>query len=280
MLKHRLHAFPLSWISFPAVSMRRDPELQAMTSISTAPPAGQQALLYEHVRPFDVADGDMRIFAPISYPRVRNVQLVPVVHSEALTLAHWFPICWLMRDGQATLVALRTLRCDGSGQPAGSPEQMASLPLALRAYPFVVGGLVDDAEQFFDAAIADAPSDIGAPIMTPAGKAGPGAQMKLQARAAFDQALPASQAMTDFLVANELLEPWPLDFDIDGEQVKVRDLFVLKASALASEPMHRFIADFGSIAATFLGAHRISLYRAGILVQSAKRSTAPAALVQ
>lgn len=250
-----------------------------MISASSAPLAGTLPLLYEHVRPFDVADGDTRIFAPVSYPLVRTAQLVPVVHSEALTLAHWFPICWLMRDGQTTLVALRTLRGDGSGQPAGSPQQMASLPLALRAYPFVVGSVMDD-EQFLDAAIPDTPSDVGAPIMTPTGKTGPGAQMKLQARGAFDHALPASQAMTDFLVANDLLEPWPLDFDVDGERMVVNDLFVLKAAALGTDAIHRFIADFGSTAATFLGAHRISLYRAGILVQSAKREAAPAAPVQ
>ena len=67
--------------------------IKVMTSIPTAQSAGQPTLIYEHVRPFDVSDGDMRIFAPISYPLVRNVQLVPVVHSEALTLAHRVVCC-------------------------------------------------------------------------------------------------------------------------------------------------------------------------------------------
>jgi hypothetical protein len=248
-------------------------------STSTASLTGLQSSIYACVRPFDPQDGNARIFAPVSYSLVRHAQLVPIVHSEVLSLARWFPVCWLMPDTVATAVVVRTLRSDGTGQPAGSPDSMASLPLALRAYPFVVGAAAGE-QHFLDATIPDAPSDIGAPIMSPAGKAGPGAQLKLQAQAAFDQALPLSQAMTDHLVANDLLERWPLDFDIDGEQVKVDDLFVLKSSELASEKMHQFIESFGVIAATFLGAHRISLFRAGILVQSAKRRAATIAPVQ
>lgn len=269
----------LSRISSPAPSMHAlGPNV--MMSTSTEPLTGLQPPLYECVRPFDPQDGNARIFAPVSYSLVRRAQLVPVVHSEVLSLAHWFPVCWLMRDTDATLVVVRTLRGDGTGQPAGSPDLMASLPLALRAYPFVVGTAAAGKQYFLDATIPDAPSDIGAPIMTPAGKAGPGAQLKLQAQAAFDQALPLSQAMTDHLIANDLLERWPLGFDIDGEHIKVDDLFVLKPSELASEKMHKFIESFGVIAATFLGAHRISLFRAGILVQSAKRRAATTAPVQ
>src|SRR5438552_1720936 len=159
-----------------------------MTHTAPEPLTGLRASLYESVRPFDPRDGSMRIFAPVSYSLVRSAQFVPVVHVEAFSIAHWFPLCWLKRDGHTTLVALRTLRSNGSGQPPGSPGAAASLPLALRAYPFVVGAGGDD-QHFVDAAIPDSPSDVGAPIMTEAGKAGPGAQLKLQALAAFDHAL-------------------------------------------------------------------------------------------
>lgn len=243
------------------------------------PPADLQPPLYEDVRAFDARDGETRIFAPISYSRVRQTQLVPIVHIEALSLAHWFPVCWLMANGAATLVTLRTLRADGSGQPSGSPASTASLPLALRAYPFVVGaadGVDEQDEHFLEAAIPDQPSDIGAPIMTPAGKAAPGARMKLQALAAFNHALPLSRAMTESLVRSDLLEPWPLQFDIDGEQVAVDDLYVVNAGELASARMFQFIETFGSVAATLLGAHRISLFRAGVLVQAAKGAAAAA----
>ena len=247
-----------------------------MTPTSLEPLTGLRASLYEAIRPFEPQDGSMRIFAPASYSLVRHAQLVPVVHIEAFSLAHWFPLCWLKRDGCTTLVTLRTLRSDGSGQPAGSPDTAASLPLALRAYPFVVGAGGGD-RHFLDAAIPDQPSDVGAPIMTQAGKAGPGAQLKMQALAAFDHALAVSQAMTDTLVESDLLEAWPLDFDVDGERVVVDDMFVLKASELTSVRMFQFIEKYGSAAAAFLGAHRISLFRAGSLVQAARR-TAPAAI--
>src|SRR6185369_2199867 len=103
------------------------------------PLAGPQPSLYENYRPLELSDGDKRIFAPIAYPQVRRAQLVPIVHIEALNLAAWFPICWQIKETSAVLVVLRSLLRDGSRQPSGSPELPASLPLALRAYPFVVG---------------------------------------------------------------------------------------------------------------------------------------------
>jgi hypothetical protein len=246
-----------------------------MTSMPIAPLAGLQSPLYENVRAFDAADGNTRIFAPISYALVRHAQIVPIVHIEALNLAHWFPVCWQIKDGNPMLVVLRTLRNDGSDQPSGSPNSTASLPLALRAYPFVVGaGDEDDDTHFLEAAVPDQPSDVGAPIMTPAGNAGTGARQKLQAKAAFDHALPLSQAMTEDLVRQGLLERWPLEFKIGDDTVTVNDLFVVNPGEFSSPRIFQFIESFGPAAAAFLGAHRISLFRAGVLVQAAKSGAA------
>jgi hypothetical protein len=240
----------------------------------TAPLAGLKPPLYGKYRPFGPGDGNTRIFAPISYALVRQAQIVPVVHIEALSLAHWFPICWQMTDGPAVLVALRTLRCDGARQPSGSPAAAASLPLALRAYPFVVGAgdNADSDTHFLENPIPDQPSDIGAPIMTPAGKASPGARLKLQALGAFNHALPLTQAMTEGLLHHDLLESWPLEFNVGGERLAVPNLFVVKPGEFSSPRMFRFIETYGQAAAIFLGAHRISLFRAGILVQAAKNA--------
>lgn len=236
--------------------------------------AGAHPPLYENIRAFNASDGSVRIFAPVSYSIVRHAQIVPIVHIEALNLAHWFPVCWRIRDGIGALVVLRTLLSDGSRQPSGSPESPTSLPLALRAYPFVVGANDDQHDvHLLEAAIPDEPSDVGAPIMTMAGNAGTGARLKLQAKAAFDHALPLSKAMTEDLIRGGLLEPWPLQFEIDGATIGVTDLFVVKQDKLTSPRMLQFIETFGAAATVFLGAHRISLFRAGILLQAAKGGT-------
>ena len=116
--------------------------------------------------------------------------------------------------------------------------------------------------------------------MTPAGKAGPGARLKLQALAAFNNALPLSRAMTDELARNNLFEDWPLEFDIGGERVTVPDLFVVQPGKFSSPKMFQFIQTFGPAAATFLSAHRISLFRVGVLVQSVRGAATGAAMVQ
>jgi hypothetical protein len=229
--------------------------------------------LYENYRPFRPSDGDVRIFAPASYPVVREAQFVPIVHIEAIALAEWFPICWQIVDGRSTLVALRTLCQDGTHQPSGSPGQPSSLPMMLKAYPFVVGlsseGNDEGQYHLVEAAIPDKPSDVGAPILTPTGKAGAGTKLKLQAVSAFNDALPLTKAMTDALAENDLFEPWPLEFEVSGRTLTVKDLFIVRQSEFGSTSIFQFVKKFGPAGANFLGAHRISLFRAGVLVRSA-----------
>ncbi len=124
--------------------------------------------------------------------------------------------------------------------------------------------------HLIEAAIPDQPTDIGSPILLASGKATPGTKMKLQAAAAFNNALPQTLAMTEELRRNDLLEPWPLEFDVAGGRIGVPDLYVVKPSEFSSPRIFKIIEAHGPAAATFLGAHRISLFRAGVLYQAAK----------
>lgn len=229
--------------------------------------------MYKNVGPLTSKHGDVRIYAPAAYPLVRQIQIVPIVHIEALSLASWFPICWHAGNTRPVLVALRTLRKDGSHQPHGSPEAPASLPLALRAYPFVApatGSGTQDVPMIEDAT-ADKPTDIGAPILMPDGKTGRGTQMRLRTVAAYQGALPLTEDMTNSLSKNNLLEPWPLDFKIGDESLVVEDMLIVRQSAFGTPPILDFIKAFGTAGANLLGAHRVSLFRAGSLVQAARK---------
>ena len=75
-----------------------------------------------------------RIYAPLAYAPVRNAAVVPIVHSECLTLASWFPLVWQRRQATVEFVAIRALLNDQRAQP---PAARALLPLLLHAYPFV-----------------------------------------------------------------------------------------------------------------------------------------------
>ena len=231
-------------------------------------------LLYEQFAPLTAAQGDMRIYAPIAYPKVRLAQFVPIVHIECFALAAWFPICWKANERRPTLIVLRTLREDGSGQPVGSPGVAVSLPLALRAYPFVVNAdrqgsaLIEDATP-------DNPTDIGATILKPDGKPGRGTEMRLRAAEGFRQALPLTEEMTDALFSEDLLEPWRLNFDNEGRMIAVENMLIVRQNELRSAKIFQFIQKFGALGAAFLGAHRISLFRAGTLLHAAKSTPSP-----
>lgn len=230
-------------------------------------------MLYNSYGPLTAAQGKTRIYAPIAYTVVRNARAVPIVHIESFSMAAWFPICWKAAQPQPILIVLRTLWEDGSHQPAGSPAVPASLPLALRAYPFVVNagdGNGPDTQILVEEAIPDQPSDVGATILTPDGKPGRGTEMKLRAASAFRSALPLTEEMSDELSRGNLFEPWPLRAECDGTTKTVEDMLVVRPSEFQSAKIFRFIQKFGPAGATLLGAHRISLFRAGNLFQAAK----------
>lgn len=229
--------------------------------------------MYERHEPLTRQAGETRIFAPVSYRVVREAQVIPVVHVEALAMAPWFPICWEARCPMPVMVVLRSLLGDGRGHPAGSPRQSTSLPLSLRAYPFCVArasGERGDQPTEIDLAVPDQPTDIGAPILTADGRPGRGAQMRLRAAGAFNSALGLTEAMTAHLAAADLLAPWPLNFEVGEQVVSIESLMVVRPDSYNTPAIRGFIRAFGSAGALFLGAHRLSLFRAGVLLESAR----------
>jgi hypothetical protein len=233
---------------------------------------------YKKMEPLGAEHGGTRIYSPISYAIVRDCQIVPVVHIEALALAAWFPICWRTHPKRRELVALRSLRADGSAQPSGSPENMNSLPLMLRAFPFAVlkpQEIADPDAHYFEDATADRPTDIGAAILLPDGRPGRGAQMRLRAVQAYLEARQLTDDMTNTLTSLDLFEPWPLDFKVDDEPLRVEDMLIVRQTAFGQSPIQQFLKQFGPAGALLLGAHRISLFRAGNLVQAAQQRRPP-----
>ena len=60
------------------------------------------------------------IYAPVAYAIRRNVNVVRVVHLEALGLAASFPVVWRRGHGTFELVAVRSLLEDGRGHSPGT----------------------------------------------------------------------------------------------------------------------------------------------------------------
>lgn len=244
---------------------------------SDAPPASPP-LLFEHPIALEKDVLRRRIYAPLAYAPVRNTAVVPIVHSECLTLASWFPLVWQRRQATVEFVAIRALLNDQRAQP---PAARALLPLLLHAYPFVFDPrqpVRTDSPKMLDDVFADAPTDIGASITTVQRKLARAttARFRLLDRFAHESAV--TGAIGSALAELDVLEPWPLKFDIGGNNVEIPDLLVIRPSAFEGGQFSRLLGSYGVPCARMLGLHRISLFRAGVLLGMAKtffRDNAP-----
>jgi hypothetical protein len=211
-----------------------------------------------------------RIYAAFSYEHIRDLCVVPIVASEALALAQHVPICWQMIDGTAVLSALISLR---QGDILHSAMSHHQLPLCLQSYPLVVPSPEEISRQkvVIDRIIADKPTDLGAPIVMPNGRVSPGALARAKTAMQLAQAIPATQQLSDDLLAADMLEPWPLKFGFAPDLVAERsDLMVAAGSRLGSPALFEVVSRHGVEAGLFLGLHRLSLFRINALVHLAK----------
>jgi hypothetical protein len=154
-------------------------------------------------------------------------------------------------------VVIRALLNDQRTQP---PAARALLPLLLHAYPFVFDPdqlVGTDTRKMLDDVFADAPTDVGASITTVNRKLARATASRFQILDRFANEAVVTTAIGNALADLDLLEPWPLKFDIDGHHVD--------SGALAG-----LLETWGMPCAQMLGLHRISLFRAGVLLAAAK----------
>ncbi|NJL09139.1 MAG: SapC family protein [Methylacidiphilales bacterium] len=218
-------------------------------------------------------EGEMlsrRIYAPQAYRLVREIQIVPIVHTEALKLSTWFPIAWRLVEDGPELVVLRALLAD---QRAIPPPARGLFPLLLAAYPFVFdpySPLGPNGRRMIDNVFADEPTDIGAPIMAPERKPTLATKLRLDALEMFAVQYPGTRDIGWALADADLLEPWSLSFDIEDRRIEVPGLYIAHQGAFETGRYSPILASQGLAAAQLLGLHRISLFRAGLLLTMAK----------
>jgi len=211
-----------------------------------------------------------RIYAPQSYAPVRHTAVVPVVHSECIMLASWFPLVWRKKRRAMEFVAVRALLNDQRAQP---PAARGLLPLVLHAYPFVLDPAQPpgpDCPKVLDDVFADAPTDVGASITTIHRKLARGTLSRFRVLDRFAHESATTAAISHAITEHDLLEPWPLKFDIAGHTVEIPDLFVIKPSAFESGDLSAMLDAHGLPCAEMLSLHRVSLFRAGTLLAMAK----------
>ena len=210
--------------------------------------------LYESPRRLTSKWGHHRIFAPESYELVRTLQLVPIVHPEALRLA-----------------------AGGLGHPVKPTHAAGGLPLALRGFPVIAAAPAGSGEEIWiDEVVADRPTDVGAPILMEDGRLSRGAVQRIQAVGKLRQAIDTTHRLTEALTRHRLLEPWPLDFELasGGRRIRFDDLMVVRPLTSPDSDLIEHLREFGIEAATFIAAHRISLFRISTLLQAARSAMA------
>jgi hypothetical protein len=233
-------------------------------------PPGSTSLLCEQPIALEKDVLRRRIYAPLAYAPVRNAAVVPIVHSECQTLASWFPLVWQRCQATVEFVAIRALLNDQRAQP---PAARALLPLLLHAYPFVFDPrqpVRTDSPKMLDDVFADAPTDIGASITTIHRKLARATTGRFRLLDRFAHESVVTGAIGSALAELDVLEPWPLKFDIGGNNVEIPDLLVIRPSAFEGGHFSRLLGSYGAPCAQMLGLHRISLFRAGVLLAMAK----------
>lgn len=222
-----------------------------------------------------------RIFSPFAYPLVRNTRQVPIVVCEAERLGVAFPVVWHIGTDGPELCVLRTLMEDGTGYLPGVDTSLGLLPLLFQGYPllFPPGPIGETGNRrMIDAVVADRPTDVGASITNIDGRLSRGTEMRLHALDIFERDYRLTADIGRRIAEMELFEPWPLDFDLGfGRRCRIDDLFVFSQKAFDSPRVAPLLAEFGPVVARLLGLHRLSLFRAGVLLGSARTAVAAAA---
>ena len=211
-----------------------------------------------------------RIYAPQAYAAVRNVTVVPIVHSECGELASWFPLVWRSGKEGNEFVAVRALLNDQRAQP---PAARGLLPLILHAYPFVLDPsqpVGPDSQRLLDDVFADAPTDVGASITTVHLKLSRATTSRFRMLDRFAQEAAITAEIGHAVAELDVLEPWALKFDIDEHRVAIPDLLVIRPLAFDDGRLSPLLEKYGMPCAQMLGLHRISLFRAGVLLSMAK----------
>jgi SapC len=226
-----------------------------------------------------------RIFSPLAYAIVRHANIVVISAAEAPRYAAHCPIAWRKRQDGFELVVLRSLLGDGTGHQAGSQKALNFYPILARAYPFLydpAAGPAAGRAKFVDTAIADEPGDVGAPICMIDGRPSKATTQRI---ALLDAAAPSfaqTMAITKQLGDADLFEPWPLHFEnVEGTTIAVEGLWIIKQTAVETEAFAPVMRAHGVIAADLIGLHRVSLFRAGILLAQARaalKAARPAAI--
>lgn len=212
-----------------------------------------------------------RIYSPLAYAQVRGAMTVPIVQGEAARLAPLFPLAWRRAEAGPDLVAVRAFLPDERALPPGTQGVVGLLPDLLQAYPFVLSA---GDGTLFDDVVPDAPTDVGASVTTADRKLSRATLLRLHMLELHAGQRAETAALGLMLRDLGLFEDWPLSFPLDGGTVEVPGLMIVKASAFGSGVLAPVLLRHGAAAAELLGYHRLSLFRAGVLLAAARAALA------
>jgi hypothetical protein len=239
-----------------------------------------EAALYEQPCLLSNEWGHNRIYAPQAYPNIRCALTLPIVVAEAATVAQHFPICWRReKDGPRLVAVINMLP-----QERRTMAPMLPLyPLIGRAYPFVMPdeAMIERQTIMVDRALADRPTDIGAPLILGTGRLSKASIIRAKIALQLGRIMPSTEQLSRDLEAAGFLEPWPLKFDLGGDVVFERtDLLTVSPKALETPALFGLVRSHGVEAGVFLSLQRISLFRASNALVQAKRAIAAGAVAE
>lgn len=215
----------------------------------------------------------LRIYDPFAYRATVFERLVPVVPSEALSLAERWPVLWCRNaTGDADLVVLRGLSASAE-MPDARTQSRTSLPLLLQAFPFRFRDGLRGGEIGMDRSAPMKERDAGSYIVNDRGTLLPGAELKLHALERWGAEIELRDQLTAAVFRHGLVEPVQLP---DGLAARhgLPDMFTVIAQPEDALIFGALARDHWQVVAQFLAAQRLSLYTMARLVALAGREAA------
>ena len=121
-----------------------------------------------------------------------------------------------------------------------------------------------------DDVFADAPTDAGASITTVKLRLSRGTTTRFAFMDRFAAEIGPTTKIGCALAGMDAFEPWPLKFNVDGHQLLIPDLFVIRRAMFDDGRFAPLLQEYGMSCARMLSLHRLSLFRAGGLLATAK----------
>ncbi|MCO8164184.1 SapC family protein [Pseudomonas sp. 21LCFQ010] len=191
-----------------------------------------------------LGDKRWRPHPSLVFAKADNV--TPLLVSEVTMAAETLPIGFIKIDDQFSMVVLMGIRSGENLLVSESHQWIGEyMPVAYRSSPFDLRLLDNESGQqalcVDESCITEADDPQGYPFFTAEGEVAEATAKAFAQVQQFYTSRPLTNLISAKLAEHNLLTPWPLGVEVDGEQIAVNGLYQINEKALNQLPDAAFL---------------------------------------